>query len=195
MLVVGLIGVGPGSIALAAPAPGGVPLLRPPLPGPVTVGFDVPEPYGPGHRGLDLVARPGAPVGSPAAGRVHFAGSVAGQRWVTVAPTPGVLVTVGPLADVAVRSGDVVVAGSVVGRALGNHDGREALHLSLRVEGAYVDPGPHLRRAPPRATLLPAGSGPARAAAVADGALPGVAPTAGPTSATAAATVPWSRLR
>ncbi|MFI7386955.1 murein hydrolase activator EnvC family protein [Streptomyces sp. NPDC049813] len=41
-------------------------------------------PYGPGHRGVDLAAPIGAPVRSVAAGRVSFAGEVAGRGVVSV---------------------------------------------------------------------------------------------------------------
>jgi len=199
VLLAGLPGATPWAVALVPPPASDVPALRPPVPGPTTAGFDAPERYGPGHRGIDLRAHSGTPVTSPVAGRVHFAGSVVGLGWVTVAPTPRVLVTVGPLGQVGVRSGDVVAAGSVLGRALGDHDGRAALHLSLRVDGAYVDPAPHLRRTPPRATLVRVASRPARPGTAADTSPADEVPRSGAATAgvaaTAGATVPWSRLR
>lgn len=177
--------------ALAATHAGEVPVLRLPVTGVVVVGFDAPEPYGPGHRGLDLAAPVGTAVGSPVTGRVQFAGSVAGRRWVTVAATPRVLVTVGPLAEVAVRAGDVVVAGVRLGSALGTHDGRATLHLSVRVDGRYVDPAPRLGRVPVRATLLPSG---AATPLVAHARGRPVGPAPGPTRGHAGS-VPWARVR
>jgi murein DD-endopeptidase MepM/ murein hydrolase activator NlpD len=138
----------------AAPAAGGrVPALRLPVAGPVVRGFEAPAgPYGPGHRGVDLGAAAGAPVAAPAAGRVSFAGPVAGSRWVSLLVAPGVVVAVGPLLDAAVATGERVRAGARVGRLAAGHGG--AVHLSLRVDGSYVDPLPWLVDRP-RPRLVP----------------------------------------
>ena len=54
-------------------------VLEPPLEGRVVRGFDAPpSPYAAGHRGVDLAARAGSAVRAAAAGRVYFAGVVAG---------------------------------------------------------------------------------------------------------------------
>jgi murein DD-endopeptidase MepM/ murein hydrolase activator NlpD len=138
----------------AAPVTGGrVPALRLPVAGPVVRGFEAPAgPYGPGHRGVDLGAPAGAPVAAPAAGRVSFAGPVAGSLWVSLLAAPGVVVAVGPLLDAAVATGQRVRAGDRVGRLAAGHGG--AVHLSLRVDGGYVDPLPWLVGLP-RARLVP----------------------------------------
>jgi murein DD-endopeptidase MepM/ murein hydrolase activator NlpD len=141
----------------AAPVAGGrVPVLRRPLAGPVVRGFEAPAgPYGPGHRGVDLGAPAGAPVAAPAAGRVSFAGQVAGSRWVSLLVAPGVVVAVGPLLDAAVATGERVRAGARVGRLAAGHGG--AVPQSLRVGGSYVDPLPWLVDRPrPRLVPLPA---------------------------------------
>jgi murein DD-endopeptidase MepM/ murein hydrolase activator NlpD len=143
--------------APAAPVTGGrVPALRLPVAGPVVRGFEAPAgPYGPGHRGVDLGAPAGAPVAAPAAGRVSFAGPVAGSLWVSLLVAPGVVVAVGPLLDAAVATGQRVRAGDRVGRLAAGHGG--AVHLSLRVDGGYVDPLPWLVGRPrPRLVPLPA---------------------------------------
>jgi murein DD-endopeptidase MepM/ murein hydrolase activator NlpD len=140
-----------------APVVGGrVPALRLPVAGPVVRGFEAPAgPYGPGHRGVDLGAPAGTAVAAPAAGRVSFAGPVAGSLWVSLLVAPGVVVAVGPLLDAAVATGEGVRAGARVGRLAAGHGG--AVHLSLRVDGGYVDPLPWLVGRPrPRLVPLPA---------------------------------------
>ncbi|MFD8814436.1 peptidoglycan DD-metalloendopeptidase family protein, partial [Streptomyces sp. NPDC059627] len=53
---------------------------------PVLRGWEPPATvYGPGHRGVDLAASAGEPVRAVAAGRVSYAGRVAGRGVVSVA--------------------------------------------------------------------------------------------------------------
>lgn len=127
-------------------------VLAPPVDGEVVARFDAPTTYGPGHRGVDLRARPGTSVRAPTAGRVTFAGTVVGARWVTV--EHGALrSTVGPLATVAVGAGDRVAGGGVLGTS-GRAHGLDAVHWSVRRGDTYLDPLGVL--ALPRvATLLP----------------------------------------
>jgi murein DD-endopeptidase MepM/ murein hydrolase activator NlpD len=148
----------PTAAGVAAPlAPPGVdrrvPALRLPVRGPLVRGFEAPPgPYGPGHRGVDLCAPLGTPVAAPAAGAVGFAGRVAGSAWVSVLVAPGVVVTVGPLLQPAVAAGQRVAALGPVGRLAAGHGG--AVHLSLRVDGDYLDPLPWLVDRP-RVRLAP----------------------------------------
>jgi murein DD-endopeptidase MepM/ murein hydrolase activator NlpD len=139
---------------LLPPAPDPrVPPLRLPVWGRLVRGFEAPAgPYGPGHRGVDLPAPVGTPVAAPAAGTVGFAGRVAGTAWVSVLVAPGVVVTVGPLLAPAVTAGERVAALAPVGRLAAGHGG--AVHLSLRVDGLYLDPLPWLVDRP-RARLAP----------------------------------------
>jgi murein DD-endopeptidase MepM/ murein hydrolase activator NlpD len=139
-----------------APAAPRVPPLRLPVRGPVVRGFEEPAgPFGPGHRGVDVRAPVGTPVAAPAAGTVTFAGRVAGSAWVSLQVAPGVMVTVGPLRRPAVAAGGRVAALAPVGRLAAGHGG--AVHLRLRVDGAYVDPLPWLVDRPrPRLVPLPA---------------------------------------
>jgi murein DD-endopeptidase MepM/ murein hydrolase activator NlpD len=146
----------PARVAPVQPAPvpdARVPPLRLPARGALVRGFEAPAgPYGPGHRGVDLRAPVGTRVAAPAGGTVAFAGRVAGSVWVSVLVAPGVVVTVGPLLAPAVAAGARVAALAPVGRLAAGHGG--AVHLSLRVDGDYLDPLPWLVDRP-RARLAP----------------------------------------
>ncbi len=146
-----LAGIG-GAAPVAAPggpparwtAPVGPPLLelRPfAAPPPAT-------PWLPGHRGVDLAAAAGDPVRSDAAGRVTFAGMVAGQGVVVVAHSARLRSTFEPV-RAAVRTGDSVPAGVILGwlamvtgpRSPGPLcPGRPCLHWGMLLDGRYVDP-------------------------------------------------------
>jgi murein DD-endopeptidase MepM/ murein hydrolase activator NlpD len=135
-----------------------------PVTGPVVRGFDARAgPYGPGHRGIDVAAPVGELVRAPTAGRVVFAGPVAGVNWVTLVVAPGVLVTLGPLLD-PVATATRVRSKAPVGRIGPGHAATSAapaaLHLSVRVDGVYVDPLVYLVDRPrPRLVPLPAPGG------------------------------------
>ncbi|PUA80712.1 M23 family metallopeptidase [Nocardioides currus] len=75
------------SPALPAPGPDADPVgVWPLAPEPEVVhGFDPPDdPWGPGHRGVDLAGSIGQPVRTALAGTVAFAGHIAGKPVVTV---------------------------------------------------------------------------------------------------------------
>jgi murein DD-endopeptidase MepM/ murein hydrolase activator NlpD len=115
------------------------PLAGPP---PVTRAFAPPEVrYGAGHRGVDLGGPPAAPVLAAGAGRVSYAGLLAG-RGVVVVDHGGVRSTYEPVtADVAV--GQQVDAGQRLGRLDAGHDGcpvAACLHWGLRRGETYLDP-------------------------------------------------------
>ncbi len=108
-------------------------------------GWDPPEnPYGPGHRGVDLAAPAGAPVRAVAAGTVSFAGRVAGRGVVSVelAATgdPPLRTTYEPVA-VSVKKGDEVAAGEVLGTVepAGSHC-TGCLHWGLLRGDVYLNP-------------------------------------------------------
>lgn len=112
-----------------------------PVAGPVVRGFDPPDqPWLPGHRGVDLLGAVGTEVGAAMAGRVVFAGTVAGQGVVVV--SHGELRTtylpVRPLVPV----GTQVSAGQPIGRLRAGHPcpGGTCLHWGLKRGDAYLDP-------------------------------------------------------
>ncbi len=101
--------------------------------------------YGPGHRGVDLAAAPGAPVRAVADGRVSFAGRVAGKGVVSVelagTGDPPLRTTYEPV-RASVPQGAEVTAGEVIGtvEAGGSHCTALCVHWGLLRGGTYLDP-------------------------------------------------------
>jgi murein DD-endopeptidase MepM/ murein hydrolase activator NlpD len=128
-----------------------------PLDGPLVVlrRFDPPaDPWGAGHRGVDLGAAPGATVRVAGAGRVTFAAVLAGRGVVVV--SHGALRTTYEPVDAAVAVGATVGAGQPLGRLAlsGSHCApRGCLHWGLLRGSDYLDPLLLLRRGHVR--LLP----------------------------------------
>ena len=112
--------------------------LMAPVEGPVIAGFNPIGDYA-GHWGLDFGVPVGTRVRAPASGRVTFAGSVAGMLSVTIEPVVGYKVSVSYLSDLAVRAGQHVARGQTIGTA-GSPHGSPGAHLSIRIDGRYVDP-------------------------------------------------------
>jgi Peptidase family M23 len=107
-------------------------------------GFDLPtEPWLAGHRGVDLLSSPGAPVRAAGAGQVTFAGWVGGLPVVAVTHPDGRRTTYQPVIP-SVARGAPVPRGAILGRisAGGSHCLPQAcLHWGLReADGTYVDP-------------------------------------------------------
>lgn len=109
----------------------------------VVARFDPPaDPWGPGHRGVDLLGRAGQPVLAALPGRVAFTGSLAGRGVVVVEHGP-TRTTYEPVAA-TVGVGDPVAAGEPIGtlQTGGSHCApRVCLHWGW-IEGAetYLDP-------------------------------------------------------
>lgn len=101
--------------------------------------------YGRGHRGVDLAAQPGWPVRAVSAGRVSFAGRVAGKSVVSVelneTGEPPLRTTYEPV-TASVKKGDEVEAGEVIGTvdATGSHCTATCVHWGLRRGDTYLDP-------------------------------------------------------
>lgn len=117
-----------------AAAPGGY--LSPVAAGVVIDHFRPPAgPYAAGNRGVDERTPAGSLVRASAAGRVVFAGQVAGSLHVTVLHADGLRTTYSFLASVLVRNGDEVVRGATLGLT-----GTFA-HFGVRdPQGTYLDP-------------------------------------------------------
>ena len=119
--------------------------------------FDPPaDPYGPGHRGIDLSGRIGQSVLAVADGRVRFAGMVAG-RGVVVIEHGTERSTYEPVIA-AVDVGDPVDAGQVIGRLelVGSHCWPgSCLHLGRVAGDTYRDPLELLGGADGPVRLLP----------------------------------------
>ncbi|MFC3999551.1 murein hydrolase activator EnvC family protein [Nocardiopsis sediminis] len=131
-------------VLASAPAAGDDGPWRPPLDGrPVVLrAFDPPEqPWLPGHRGVDLAAEAGADIVAAGAGRVAFAGRVAGTGVVSV--VHGELrTTYLPVAPEVTR-GDTVAAGAPIGTLADDPPhcaDRPCLHWGLRRGTDYLDP-------------------------------------------------------
>lgn len=120
--------------------------LRPSVPV-VTRAFDAPRPdWQRGHRGVDLAGTQGQPVYPAGPGRVVFAGLLAGRPLVSVEHPGGLRTSYEPV-ESAVRPGQVVSAGSPLGRLLAGHAGcpvTACLHWGAMWGPAqradYVDP-------------------------------------------------------
>ena len=133
-----------GSLTLAA-------LRRPAPTCPIGLAWPVQAPVGDGfgprgnrfHAGIDLEAPQGTEVGAASAGRVTYAGRLAGGwgKLVVVAHRDGVRTMYAHLSSIAVLVGQRVAAGTVLGAvgATGDASGPH-LHFEVRVRGAAVDP-------------------------------------------------------
>jgi Peptidase family M23 len=120
-----------------------------PVEGPVLRPFVLgDDPYAGGqHRGVDIAGSGGAPVGSPAAGVVSFAGTVpGGGRTVTVQTADGYSVTLVHLGSIAVGRDARLPEGAPVG-TIGPSGDREHsvpyVHLGIRATSdahGYLDP-------------------------------------------------------
>lgn len=110
--------------------------------------------YGAGHRGADLPAAAGAPVRAAGAGRVSYAGLLAG-RPVLVVVHGSLRTTYEPVTS-EVPLGATVAAGQVIGRLEPGHLGcpvAACLHWGLKRGEDYLDPVRLVQQGPVR--LLP----------------------------------------
>jgi hypothetical protein len=170
--------------------------LVPPVPGDIARAFTYERaaPFAAGrHRGADLAAPPGTPVGAACGGVVAWAGNA-----VVTVRCGAWRVTHLPLATIVVRPGARVSAGARIG-TLGRDERHTGLHLGVRRAGdrfAYVDPAPLLAaarrppvpvapapRRPPRGLPRTAPRAPRSAPRTVPRAAPRIAPRAAPRAA------------
>lgn len=132
----------PGSSGASGAAPS---TYRLPLAGPtvVLVPFGAPvDPYGAGHRGVDLSGSIGEPVLAAATGTVVVSQLVAGRLVVVIAHPDGLRTEYEPLLA-GVPAGTRVTGGEVIGRLAGGHPAcapHVCLHWGARRGDVYVDP-------------------------------------------------------
>ncbi|MFF5259265.1 murein hydrolase activator EnvC family protein [Actinomadura viridis] len=150
--------------------------LGPPAPQVVRAFLPPSQPWGPGHRGVDLATRPGRPVYAAGAGRVSYAGRLAGRGIVSI--THGPLRTTYLPVRPSVRKGHAVRAGTRIGTVEpSSHCPAACLHWGLLRGDRYLDPlglvryrtrllphwrspsptPPHSTPVPSRSTLTPSG--------------------------------------
>jgi murein DD-endopeptidase MepM/ murein hydrolase activator NlpD len=112
-------------------------------PHPVTRRFQPPpQPWLPGHRGVDLGAPADAVVHAAGSGTVAFAGTVAGRGVVSIDHAGGLRTTYEPVTP-QVSAGQAVRSGDPIGTLTAGHPGCPAaacLHWGLRRGDTYLDP-------------------------------------------------------
>jgi murein DD-endopeptidase MepM/ murein hydrolase activator NlpD len=109
--------------------------------------FDAPSPdWNRGHRGVDLAATPGQVVYAAGGGTVVFAGELAGRPVVSIGHPGGLRTSYEPV-QAAVRVGQLVERGSLIGVLLAGHPGcpvAACLHWGAMwgraADADYVDP-------------------------------------------------------
>jgi murein DD-endopeptidase MepM/ murein hydrolase activator NlpD len=142
----------------ASPVGSPVPAFDWPMVGPPSVVRPFsppPQPWLPGHRGVDLGAAAGVLVLAAGAGTVHFAGWVAGTGVVSIDHANGLRTTYEPVLPL-VHAGQTVRTGDPIGVLQAGHPGCPApacLHWGLRRGSDYLDPLSLLGRG--RVRLLP----------------------------------------
>lgn len=101
-----------------------------------------PEPWLPGHRGVDLAAGHSLPVTAAGAGTVVFADDLAGRGVVSIVHDNGLRTTYEPV-EPLVAAGETVTAGQTIGHLQPGHascPGQACLHLGLKRGPLYLDP-------------------------------------------------------
>jgi murein DD-endopeptidase MepM/ murein hydrolase activator NlpD len=100
------------------------------------------DPFGPGHRGIDIAAAFDSPLHAARDGVVAFAGWVGGSLFISIDHDDGVRTTYSWLSSVAVRKGDHVTTGQVIGTTGHGHPDIDQphLHFGARIGDTYIDP-------------------------------------------------------
>jgi len=108
--------------------------------------------YSAGHRGIDVTVPDGI-VTAPAAGIVHFAGTVVDRPVLSINHGDGVISSYEPVTT-TLRKGDPIARGDPIGQAVPGHCSSMCLHFGVRIDGEYVSPLSMLGEIP-YAVLLP----------------------------------------
>lgn len=147
----------PVAAGRSAPAPvTGFVLPVPPPPLILTPFAPPANPYGAGHRGVDLAAAANSVVVSAGPGTVVFAAELAGRGVISIQHAGGLRTTYEPV-TASVPAGSIVVTGQQIGLLQPGHPGcvpAVCLHWGARLtDKLYLDPMALL--APWRVRLLP----------------------------------------
>ncbi len=106
-----------------------------PVEGTVVDPFRPPQHFGgPGNRGWEYTTTPGSPIRAAGSGVVTFAGQIGSGLYVSISHTDGLRTTYSNVSSIAVRRGEVVTGGSIVGRS------QTRFHFGVIDHGSYVDP-------------------------------------------------------
>jgi murein DD-endopeptidase MepM/ murein hydrolase activator NlpD len=114
-----------------------------PVRGPVIRPFEPPaNPYGTGHRGIDIAVPPGTRIRAPADGTVAFAGMIAGSLFISIDHPDGIRTSYSWISAIGVKKGQAVSRGDVIGHTgLGDPGSAQpCLHFGARLNGVYIDP-------------------------------------------------------
>ena len=124
--------------------------------------FDPPaRPWLSGHRGVDIeAAHDGAPLVSPAAGRVSFVGTVVDRPVITIDHGNGLRSSFEPVAS-SLTAGSAVAEGDVLGQVQAGHCGPAppCLHWGVRRGEDYVNPLAFVMDQRPSVLLQPIDAG------------------------------------
>jgi septal ring factor EnvC (AmiA/AmiB activator) len=112
-----------------------------PIAGEVKTQFGQNDGLGTTSRGVTIIARPGATVTAPAAGKVRFAGQFRGYREILILEhSGGYLSLIAGMSRIDVAVGTSVGAGEPVGVMDERQDAKPELYFELRRNGQPVDP-------------------------------------------------------
>jgi len=114
-----------------------------PVKGAVVRAFEEPQnPYGAGHRGIDIAVPFGTAMVASQDGTVSFAGWVAGSLFISIDHSDGVRTTYSWLSAVLVTKGGQVGRGDLIGNTGHGHPNVPTphLHFGARVGSTYIDP-------------------------------------------------------
>lgn len=134
-LIVVLLGSAAPAWAYVDPTTGATTATR------VTRGADIPEKnWMPGHRGVDLAARPGQDILAAEDGVVAFVGVIVGVPVISIDHADGIRTTYQPVFP-TVAVGDAVQEGQPIGRMAPSNGDHDGLHWGAKTgPDTYINP-------------------------------------------------------